>query len=154
MEESSRKEQSQRQQGFVWWGEELGVPGLLGPSPNPSPSRSPTPQQRIKAPKLLVEQEPPRGGHYSTGLSFWVTQAGLGQRGSQKQRNEVSVHHTNKEGRQIFHCAAAIPTEVFCVHKPVNQHSLRSQGLGRLCRKLRWLGTLFFSLSRSRSIDQ
>lgn len=119
MDESSRKEQSQRQQGFLGGGGKgLGVPGLLGPSPNPSPSRSPTPQQRIKAPKLPAEQEPPRGGHYSTGLSFRVTQAGLGQRGSQKQRNELSVHHTNQKGRQIFHCASAIPTEVFCVHKP------------------------------------
>lgn len=104
----------------------IGVPGLLGPSPDPISSRSPTPQQRIKAPKLLVKQEPPRGGHYSTGLSFRVTPAGLGQRGLQKQSNEISVHDTNKEGRQIFQCAAAIPTKVFCVHKPVNQHSLRS----------------------------
>lgn len=41
MGESSRKEQGQRLQVF---GGGLGVPGLLGPSPNPISSRSPTPQ--------------------------------------------------------------------------------------------------------------
>lgn len=97
MGESSREEQGQRQQGYGG-----GVPGLLGPSPNPSPSRSPTPQQRIEAPKLLAEQEPPRGGHHSTGLRFRVIQAGLGQSGLQKQSNKTFTTLTRKEDRDFF----------------------------------------------------
>lgn len=145
MGESSRKEQGQRQRGF-FGGRGLGVPELLGPSPHPSPSHSPTPQQRIKAPKLLAEQEPPRGGHYSTGLSFRVTQAGQGQRGLQKQSNDLSVHDTNKEGRQIFHCAAPIPTEVFCVHKPVNQAQPEILRPGKVVQEAEVAGEQCFSV--------
>lgn len=92
MGESNRKKAGSKAAGFG------GAGGRVRPSPNLSPRRSPTPQQRVSAPKQLTasEQQPPRGGHHSTGLRFRVMQAGPGQRGLQKQSSK-NVHATREE---------------------------------------------------------